>query len=94
MPDYVRAAELSAIPANKKLCVTVAGKSLLICNVSGAIHVVSNICSHADEKLDGSGVRIRSAGTITIHGETIDMKNDGNGGLMPSNRKQVQRIRS
>jgi polar amino acid transport system ATP-binding protein len=35
-----------------------------------------------------------SAGTITIHGETIDMKKDGRGGLLPANRKQVQRIRS
>ena len=39
-------------------------------------------------------LELPSAGTITIHGETIDMKNDGNGGLMPSNRKQVQRIRA
>ena len=39
-------------------------------------------------------LELPSAGTITIHGETIDMKNDGNGGLMPSNRRQVQRIRS
>ncbi len=35
-----------------------------------------------------------SAGTITIHGETIAMKSDGRGGQMPANRKQVQRIRS
>jgi polar amino acid transport system ATP-binding protein len=35
-----------------------------------------------------------SAGTITIHGENIEMKKDGRGGLLPANRKQVQRIRS
>jgi polar amino acid transport system ATP-binding protein len=35
-----------------------------------------------------------SAGTITIHGETIAMKSDGHGGQMPANRKQVQRIRT
>lgn len=39
-------------------------------------------------------LELPSAGTITIHGETIAMKNDGRGGLMPSNRKQVQRIRT
>ena len=39
-------------------------------------------------------LELPSAGTITIHGETIEMKKDGHGGLMPSNRKQVQRIRS
>ena len=35
-----------------------------------------------------------SAGTITIHGETIAMKSDGRGGMQPADRKQVQRIRS
>ena len=35
-----------------------------------------------------------SAGTITIHGETIEMKSDGRGGMTPANRKQVQRIRT
>jgi polar amino acid transport system ATP-binding protein len=35
-----------------------------------------------------------SAGTITIHGETITMKSDGRGGQVPANRKQVQRIRT
>jgi octopine/nopaline transport system ATP-binding protein len=39
-------------------------------------------------------LELPSAGTITIHGETIEMKSDGDGGLMPSNRRQVQRIRS
>lgn len=39
-------------------------------------------------------LELPSAGTISIHGEAIEMKKDGHGGLMPSNRKQVQRIRS
>ncbi|MDI7863144.1 ATP-binding cassette domain-containing protein [Rhizobiaceae bacterium n13] len=39
-------------------------------------------------------LELPSAGSITIHGETIAMKKDGHGGLMPANRKQVQRIRS
>ncbi|NKN39112.1 ATP-binding cassette domain-containing protein [Agrobacterium sp. a22-2] len=39
-------------------------------------------------------LELPSAGSVTIHGETIAMKKDGHGGLMPSNRRQVQRIRS
>jgi polar amino acid transport system ATP-binding protein len=39
-------------------------------------------------------LELPSAGTITIHGETIDMKSDGRGGLAPSNHKQVRRIRT
>ncbi|MGK9052706.1 ABC transporter ATP-binding protein [Xaviernesmea oryzae] len=39
-------------------------------------------------------LELPSAGTIAIHGETISMKKDGHGGLMPADRRQVQRIRS
>ncbi|MBB4122509.1 ABC transporter ATP-binding protein [Martelella radicis] len=33
-------------------------------------------------------------GRICVHGEEIAMKADGHGGLMPANRKQIQRIRT
>ena len=39
-------------------------------------------------------LELPSAGSVTIHGETIAMKADGHGGLVPSDRRQVQRIRS
>ena len=39
-------------------------------------------------------LELPSAGTITIHGETVAMKKDGRGGMLPANRRQVQRIRS
>lgn len=39
-------------------------------------------------------LELPTAGSVTVHGETIEMKSDGQGGLMPANRKQVQRIRS
>ncbi|MEZ2126683.1 MULTISPECIES: ABC transporter ATP-binding protein [unclassified Sinorhizobium] len=39
-------------------------------------------------------LELPTAGSITVHGETIGMKKDGHGGLMPSDRRQVQRIRS
>ena len=39
-------------------------------------------------------LELPSAGSVTIHGETIAMKKDGHGGQMPADRKQVQRIRS
>ncbi|MGV8937531.1 MAG: ABC transporter ATP-binding protein [Allorhizobium sp.] len=39
-------------------------------------------------------LELPSAGTISVHGETITMKKDGHGGLMPSDRRQVERIRS
>lgn len=39
-------------------------------------------------------LELPSAGQVSVHGETIEMKSDGRGGLLPANRKQVQRIRS
>jgi 3-phenylpropionate/trans-cinnamate dioxygenase ferredoxin subunit len=52
MSDYVRAIALSDVATNKKVPVEIGGTPLLVCNVGGKIHVVSNICSHAEEKLD------------------------------------------
>ncbi len=39
-------------------------------------------------------LELPTAGTVSVHGETIEMKSDGHGGLIPANRRQVQRIRS
>jgi octopine/nopaline transport system ATP-binding protein len=39
-------------------------------------------------------LELPTAGTVTVHGETIAMRKDGYGGLMPADRRQVQRIRS
>eukprot|EP00913_Durusdinium_trenchii_P010551 g9895.t1 len=39
-------------------------------------------------------LELPSAGSVTIHGETIEMKTDRHGGLSPANRGQVQRLRS
>lgn len=39
-------------------------------------------------------LELPSAGGIAVHGEWIAMKEDGNGGMALSDRKQVQRIRS
>lgn len=39
-------------------------------------------------------LELPSAGSVTVHGEEIQMKSDGDGGLMPANRRQVQRIRT
>ncbi len=39
-------------------------------------------------------LELPTAGTVTIHGETIAMKKDGRGGQMPADRKQVERLRT
>ena len=35
-----------------------------------------------------------TSGTITVHGELIEMKSDGKGGQVPANRGQIRRIRT
>ena len=35
-----------------------------------------------------------TSGTIRVNGEEIRLKGDGNGGLMPADRRQIERIRS
>ncbi|MBO3761301.1 ABC transporter ATP-binding protein [Ciceribacter sp. L1K22] len=39
-------------------------------------------------------LELPTAGSVTVHGETILLKKDGRGGLMPADRRQVQKIRS
>ncbi len=39
-------------------------------------------------------LELPTSGSVTVHGETICMKNDGSGGQMPADRRQVQRIRT
>jgi polar amino acid transport system ATP-binding protein len=39
-------------------------------------------------------LELPTSGSVSVHGEMISLKKDGHGGLMPSDRKQVQRLRS
>ena len=39
-------------------------------------------------------LELPTAGSVSIHGETIAMKKDGRGGQLPSDRKQVERLRA
>jgi len=39
-------------------------------------------------------LELPSAGSVTIHGEAIALKDDGHYGLRPADRKQIERIRS
>ncbi|OJJ10885.1 histidine/lysine/arginine/ornithine ABC transporter ATP-binding protein [Alphaproteobacteria bacterium AO1-B] len=39
-------------------------------------------------------LELPSAGSVTIHGEAIALKDDGHHGLRPADRKQIERIRS
>lgn len=50
--SFVRVLKASELPPGGKKPVEVEGKSILVCNTNDKLFAVSNICSHADEKLE------------------------------------------
>lgn len=54
IPDglFSRVLKVSEVPPGTKKAVEVAGKSILICHSNDRFYAVSNICSHAQEKLE------------------------------------------
>lgn len=49
---FVRILPADEVGPGTKRPVDINGKSVLICHSGGKLHAVSNICSHADEKLE------------------------------------------
>ena len=49
--EFVRVVQKSELPHGAKHAVDIGGQSVLICNWKDQLFAVSNICSHAHEKL-------------------------------------------
>lgn len=49
---HTRVLPLAELPPGTKKVVTVDGKPVLLCHANGALHAISNICSHADKPLE------------------------------------------
>ena len=69
---FTRAARLSDLPHGTKQVIDIAGKEVLLCNWNGKIFAVSNICSHAAEKL-GCGRMSNGWIACPIHGARFDL---------------------
>jgi 3-phenylpropionate/trans-cinnamate dioxygenase ferredoxin component len=50
--NFSRILKISEVPPGTKKAVDVAGKSILICHSNERLYAISNICSHAQEKLE------------------------------------------
>lgn len=50
--SFVRVLEAAELPEAQKKAIEVSGKSVLICHAPQGWFAVSNICSHANEKLE------------------------------------------
>ncbi len=70
--EFTRAARLEDLPAGAKQVVEINGKPVLLCNSNGKIFAVSNICSHAEERLD-CGRMGNGWIACPIHGARFDL---------------------
>jgi 3-phenylpropionate/trans-cinnamate dioxygenase ferredoxin subunit len=50
--NFSRLLKVAEVPPGTKKAVDVAGKSILICHSNDRLYAISNICSHAQEKLE------------------------------------------
>lgn len=69
---FTRAIPVTDLADNGKVAIDIGGKSVLICNSGQKLFAVSNICSHADEKLECGKM---SNGWIAcpVHGARFDL---------------------
>ncbi|MDB5972178.1 MAG: non-heme iron oxygenase ferredoxin subunit [Hydrocarboniphaga sp.] len=49
---FTRVLPASELPPNAKKPLSIEGKAILLCNVNGQLHAISNVCSHNDKPLE------------------------------------------
>jgi 3-phenylpropionate/trans-cinnamate dioxygenase ferredoxin component len=70
--QFVRVLKVADVPSDTKKAVDIAGVAVLICNASDRLYAVSNICSHADEKLE-CGRMSKSWIACPLHGARFEL---------------------
>ncbi|PLK26285.1 non-heme iron oxygenase ferredoxin subunit [Novosphingobium sp. TH158] len=72
-PAYIPAASVADLPPGAKKAVTLNGQEVLLCHNGERVFAVSNICSHAEERLECGRMR---GGWIAcpIHGARFDLE--------------------
>lgn len=56
---WVDVGPLDELPPGSKMCLEVAGKSVIVCHVGGQVIGVSNICPHAGQPIGDGDLRGR-----------------------------------
>lgn len=72
MTEFTRVLHVSDLPPGEKKLVEIGGKPILICNSNDKLFAVSNICSHAEEKLE-CGRMSRGWISCPTHGARFDL---------------------
>lgn len=70
--NFTRALKASDLPNGQKKLVEIGGKPILICHTDGKLYAISNICSHAEEKLE-CGRMSRTWISCPIHGARFEL---------------------
>ena len=70
--SYARVARVTDIPVGSKKAFDVGGKAVLVCHAPERWYAVSNICSHAQEKLECGRMR-RDSIVCPLHGARFDL---------------------
>ena len=70
--SFSRVLNVAEVPPGTKKLVEVAGKPILICHSNDRLFAVSNICSHAEEKLE-CGRMSRGWISCPMHGARFEL---------------------
>ena len=70
--SFVRVAKVADLPIGTKQAFEVGGKAVLVCHAPECWYAVSNICSHANEKLE-CGRMLRTSISCPVHGSRFDL---------------------
>lgn len=69
---FTRVLSAAEVPPGTKKAIEVAGRSILICHSNERLFAVSNICSHANEKLE-CGRMSRGWIACPVHGARFEL---------------------
>lgn len=69
---FTRVLSVDEVPPGTKKAIEVAGRSVLICHSNDRLFAVSNICSHANEKLE-CGRMSRGWIACPVHGARFEL---------------------
>lgn len=70
--SFARVLNVADVPPGTKKAVEIAGQWVLVCNTNDRLFAVSNICSHANEKLE-CGRMSRGWIACPVHGARFDL---------------------
>jgi 3-phenylpropionate/trans-cinnamate dioxygenase ferredoxin component len=70
--SYVRVAGVADVPEGSKKAFDVGGTAVLVCHTAARWYAVSNICSHAHQKLE-CGRMLRGWIGCPVHGARFDL---------------------